>query len=138
MADPALAARLLDIGENRLFRSAAGSTPGDGFFLGFLFEALVVLSLQTYAQANEASVSYLRSADGSREVDFIVHKGHAETIAFEVKLTKFPTDGDVKNLLWLKEKMGDQLVDMAVITTGERAYRRPDGVAVIPLALLRD
>jgi hypothetical protein len=42
----------------------------------------------------------------------------------------------VKHLAWLRERIGDQLLDAAVLTTGERAYRRADGIAVIPLALL--
>ena len=45
-------------------------------------------------------------------------------------------DSDVKHLAWLRERIGDQLLDAAVLTTGERAYRRADGIAVIPLALL--
>ncbi|MDO5093298.1 MAG: hypothetical protein Q4D79_07725 [Propionibacteriaceae bacterium] len=36
----------------------------------------------------------------------------------------------------LKARMGDDLLDAAVITTGRHAYRRPDGIAVIPFALL--
>ncbi len=36
----------------------------------------------------------------------------------------------------LHDQMGDDLVERVVITTGPRAYRRPDGVAVVPLALL--
>ena len=37
---------------------------------------------------------------------------------------------------WLREQLGDQVVDAAVLTTGEHAYRRRDGIAVIPLGLL--
>jgi len=39
-------------------------------------------------------------------------------------------------LLWLRDRIGDDLLDAAVITTGEDAYRRADGIAVIPAALL--
>jgi uncharacterized protein len=46
------------------------------------------------------------------------------------------TDRDVRHLNWLYEKIGDRLADRVVITTGRHAYRRPDGVAVVPLALL--
>jgi uncharacterized protein len=42
----------------------------------------------------------------------------------------------VRHLLWLKQRMGTRLTDMVVTTTGRHAYRRPDGVAVIPAALL--
>jgi hypothetical protein len=37
---------------------------------------------------------------------------------------------------WLRGKLGDDLLDAAVITTGSEAYRRADGVAVIPLCLI--
>ena len=43
-----------------------------------------------------------------------------------------PDDADVRYLHWL----GERLVDKVVVTTGEYAYRRNDGVAVIPLGLL--
>jgi hypothetical protein len=45
-------------------------------------------------------------------------------------------NADVKHLLWLQRKLEENAVDMVVLSTGPRAYRRPDGVAVIPLALL--
>jgi hypothetical protein len=41
---------------------------------------------------------------------------------------------DVKHLLWLGRELGQDVVDMLVVTTGPRAYRRPDGIAVVPLA----
>jgi hypothetical protein len=38
--------------------------------------------------------------------------------------------------LWLREKLGDELVDAVVVTTGGEAFRRKDGIAVVPLTLL--
>ena len=43
---------------------------------------------------------------------------------------------DVKHLLWLREQIGDDLLDAVVIHTGPQAYRRKDGIAVVPAALL--
>ena len=43
---------------------------------------------------------------------------------------------DVRHLLWLRDEMGDDLLDAVVVTTGPHAYRRPDGVVVVPAALL--
>jgi hypothetical protein len=43
----------------------------------------------------------------------------------------------VKHLRWLKDQIGDNLLDAIIITTGPQAYRRPDGIGVIPAALLR-
>ncbi|HMR13885.1 MAG TPA: AAA family ATPase, partial [Arachnia sp.] len=45
-------------------------------------------------------------------------------------------DHDVRHLNWLHDQIGDRLADRVVLTTGEYAYRRSDGVAVVPLALL--
>jgi hypothetical protein len=53
-----------------------------------------------------------------------------------VRLSADVGDDDVKHLAWLCEQFGDQFVDGAVLTTGEDAYRRPDGIAVVPLGLL--
>ena len=52
------------------------------------------------------------------------------------KLAPSVGDDDVAHLTWLRDRLGGDLLDTAVITTGREAYRRPDGVAVIPLALL--
>jgi uncharacterized protein len=38
--------------------------------------------------------------------------------------------------VWLRNRLGPDLLDDAIITTGTHAYRRPDGVAVIPAVLL--
>jgi hypothetical protein len=54
----------------------------------------------------------------------------------EVKLARTIEDGDVKHLVWLQDKLGDDLLDAAIVTAGTDAYRRKDGVAVIPAALL--
>ena len=138
LADPALAAQLLGLDEAKLLGAETVDMLGrhGGTVLGRLFEHLVVLSLQTYAQAAEARVSHFRSNSGDREVDFIVHSAAGGTIAVEVKLSRTVNDADVKHLLWLKKHLGDDLRDMVIINTGPYAYRRPDGVAVVPLALL--
>jgi hypothetical protein len=46
------------------------------------------------------------------------------------------TSRDVRHRLWLEKELGDDLVDAVVVTTGQATYRRPDGIAVIPAALL--
>jgi hypothetical protein len=57
-------------------------------------------------------------------------------IAIEVKLKRTVQDEDLRHLKWLKEKIGDELLDAVVVTTGEHAYRRSDGIGVVPAALL--
>jgi len=36
----------------------------------------------------------------------------------------------------LADRIGDELLDAMVVTTGPEAYRRRDGIAVVPAALL--
>ena len=57
-------------------------------------------------------------------------------MAVEAKLSATVSDHDVRHLHWLHDAIGPGLTDAAVITTGPYAYRRPDGIAVIPAALL--
>jgi uncharacterized protein len=101
-----------------------------------MFESLVALSLRVYAARHDASVFHFRTRNGDREVDFIIEGPDRRIVAYEAKLNPVPTDADVRHLLWLKERLGSRLVDMGVITTGTDAYRRSDGVAVIPAVLL--
>jgi hypothetical protein len=43
---------------------------------------------------------------------------------------------DGKHLRWLRDKLGDRVLDRVIITTGPDAYRRrEDGIAVVPFAL---
>ena len=60
----------------------------------------------------------------------------ARASGIETKLSATVEDGDVKHLRWLQEQLGPDLLDAVVVTTGAHAYRRPDGVAVVPAALL--
>lgn len=137
LVDPALAARLVGLGERALL-SGEGPTAiaRDGTFLGSLFESLAALSLRVFGQAAEARVFHFRTRGGEREVDFILERDDRSVIALEVKLSETIDDRDVRHLRWLKERIGDQLLDAAIITTGRHAYRRHDGIAVVPLALL--
>jgi predicted AAA+ superfamily ATPase len=138
LADPALAARLLGIDAAALLegRVAGPAVPRDGTQLGALFESLVTLSIRTYAQAAEATVKHLRTAAGEHEVDLIVERADGRIVAIEVKLSRDLKDRDTAHLRWLADRIGDELVDAIVITTGPEAYRRPDGIGVVPAALL--
>lgn len=137
LADPAISTRLLDLNEAKLLSATGRATNnGDRTRLGDFFEGLVALSLHTYAEANDAHLSHFRDHDGRHEIDFVIHRGDAEAVGIEVKLKASITDHDVRHLLWLKQMVPDQIMDLIVINTGTHAYRRRDGIAVIPLALL--
>jgi predicted AAA+ superfamily ATPase len=138
LADPALAAQLLRATSDALLRgkSSGPAIPRDGTLLGALFESLVTLSVRVYAQAAEGRVGHLRTHRGNREVDLIVDRGDGHVVAIEVKLTSAPDDDDVRHLRWLADQLGEELLDAVVVTTGREAYRRADGIAVVPAALL--
>jgi hypothetical protein len=137
LADPALAARLLGVEADALLkaRPAGPSVARDGTLLGALFESLVTLCVRVYAQRIEARTAHLRTWSGEREIDLIVERGQS-IVAIEVKLGNVVTDRDVRHLLWLRDQLGDELADAVVVTTGREAYRRRDGIAVVPAALL--
>lgn len=137
LADPALSARLVRASATRLLAGNEPDTvvPRDGGFLGGLFEALAALSVRTFAQSCDAQVSHLRTQGGRHEVDFIV-EGETGVLGIEVKLSGAVERADVEHLRWLRERIGDECVDLVVLTTGPEAFRRDDGIAVVPLALL--
>ena len=138
LADPALAARLLGVGVDALLAGASSGpqVPRDGTLLGTLFESLVTLDVRAFAQSSEATVSHLRTKGGEREVDLIVVRDDQRIVGIEIKLARTVDDADVRHLRWLRDQIGEDLLDALIITTGPEAYRRSDGVAVVPLALL--
>lgn len=73
--------------------------------------------VRVYAQAAEAKVGHLRTAGGEHEVDLIVERQDGRVLAVDVKLSA-------------------DVVDAIVVTTGAYAYRRADGIGVVPAALL--
>ena len=96
----------------------------------------MTLSVRVYAQACEARVHHLRTQGGEREVDLIVERADGAIVALEVKLKSVIKDNDVRHLQWLRDQIGSRMLDAAVLSTGQQAYRRADGVGVIPAALL--
>lgn len=151
LADPALAARLLGVDQSALLagatsplfgepvtttRTQVSHVPRDGTLFGQLFESLVTQSVQVYAQSAEARVYHLRTYEGRHEVDLVVMRRDERVVAIEVKLSATVNDDDVRHLHWLRDQLGADLLDAVVVTTGPRAYRRADGIAVVPAALL--
>lgn len=138
LADPALAARLLGATRDALLenRELGPPIPRDGPVLGALFESLVTLGVRVYAQNAEARTGHLRTFSGDREVDLIVESPDKRVVAIEVKLKRTVRDDDLGNLRWLESALGDELLDAIVVTTGDSAYRRADGIGVVPAALL--
>ena len=139
LVDPALAARLVGVQAEGLLRGEGRrvrARDDTGTWLGALFESLVVLSVRTYADAVQATVGHLRTKSTEREIDLIVERADRSIVAIEIKLSATVDDKDVRHLTWLRGQLPDRVVDTIAINTGKHAYRRADGVAVIPLALL--
>lgn len=137
LVDPALAARLMGVGKAGLLQGEGQRVATrTGTWLGALFESLASQSVRIYAEAASARVGHLRTKATDREIDLIVEGEDHKVVAVEVKLSESVGDKDVRHLHWLREQIGERLADQVIITTGDYAYRRPDGVAVVPLALL--
>jgi uncharacterized protein len=138
LADPGLAAQLLGAQASTLLegKSSGPEIVRDGTLLGALFESLATLCVRVYAAHSEARIGHLRTVRGRQEIDLIVERPDGSVIAIEVKLARTVSNDDLRHLKWLKEKLGDRVLDQVIITTGPQAYRREDGIAVVPLALL--
>lgn len=138
LVDPALAVRALGMNAGKLLKGDSGTIvyPKEGELLGRLFESLVTMSIRVFAQSIGATVSHLRTRDGKHEVDIILVTQTGKVIGIEVKLAPTVTSDDVKHLMWLRNNAKTDVIDLLVVTTGDRAFRRSDGVAVVPLSLL--
>jgi len=129
--DPSLAVAALGTTPERLLR--------DVETLGLLFESLVVRDLRIYAQAMDASVYHYRDST-DLEADAIVEWRDGAWAAFEVKLGPGAVDAAAEALLRVgarvdPAKHGKPAL-LAVITGWGYGYRRPDGIAVIPIGVL--
>lgn len=136
LADPALALRLMNFDAESIQTSSQFDSPvHDSPLLGRMFEALVVQSVQTYAQASFAKAMHYRDANGRHEVDLIIEREDGRVMAIEVKLSAVAQSDDAKHLKWLGGELGSQLIDTVVIYAGKYAFRK-DGISYVPLALL--
>lgn len=137
LVDPALAARLVGVGRAGLLMGEGRRVdPSTGTWFGALFESLATQSVRVYAEASDARIGHLRTKSSEREIDLIVETADRRVVAIEVKLADRVNDSDVRHLNWLHDQLGSRVVDRVVLHSGELAYRRSDGVAVVPLALL--
>ena len=131
--DPSLAAAALRASPTQLL--------SDLSTFGFLFESLVVRDLRIYAQRHDALVYHYRDSD-NLEVDAIVASDDGPWLAVEVKLGHHAdvVDSAAKSLLRLRDKVAAsrraELAGLVVVTARGPAYRRPDGIQVVPITSL--
>jgi len=109
-------------------------------YFGFLFEALCARDIRVYAQNNDGDVFHYRDKN-DLEADMIVQLRDGRWGAIEVKLGNGQIEHAAENLLKLKEKIDtDKMREpsfLMVLTGGQFAYRRKDGVLIVPIGCLK-
>lgn len=132
--DPSLACALMKATPEKLL--------GDLETLGFLFEALCERDLKIDGEAIGASLYHYQDYR-NREIDAVLELKDGEWCAFEIKLGANQIDEAVENLLKtdreIEAENGRRPKTMCVICgLSNAAYRREDGVYVVPITSLRE
>ena len=108
---------------------------------GFLFESLCTRDLRVYSQAIDGGVFHYRDKS-ELESDLIIKLNDGRWAPVGVKLGNKQIEEAAANLIKLSQKVDTEKMNqpsfLMVITGGQVAYRRPDGVLVIPIGCLRD
>ncbi len=115
---------------------------------GFIFECMSIRDLRVYSQALGGRVSYYHDRYGL-EADIVLHLADGRYALIECKLGSREIDEGAKHLLQLRQLIREKNKEekqmkirepdlLIVLTGGEMAYTREDGVKVIPLATLKD
>lgn len=105
---------------------------------GLFFEDMVVRDLVIYSGVMKGEVRHYRDGNGL-ECDAVIHLPDGSWAAVEIKLggNKLIDEG-VRNLLRLKEVVEKTPAFMMIVTATGPAYRRPDGIYVVPINCLKD
>ena len=115
---------------------------------GFIFEQMCARDLRAYTPGFGSHLSYYRDRYGL-EADLVLHLDDGRYALIECKLGSREIEDGARHLLEIKRLVQEhnnvekqiKLREpdlMIVVTGGEMAYTRPDGVKVIPLACLKD
>ena len=123
--------------------AALGTSPDpllwDMATFGLLFESLCVRDLRAYAGALSGGVYHYHDESGL-EADAVVELRSGAYALFEVKMGAWEIDNGAASLLKLARKVDASVMGApsfcAVITPGGYAYRREDGVLVLPITCL--
>ena len=105
-----------------------------------MFEDLCARDLRVYAQANDGDVSHYHDKK-NLECDLVVELRDGRWAAVEVKMGMHEEEDAAKNLLALAADVGEQRMlkpsFLMILTGGRYAYRREDGVYVVPIGCLK-
>ena len=133
--DPSIAVASLGIGPGDLIRDT------DTF--GFFFETLVIRDLRVYAQSIDGEV-YRYHDNRDNECDAVIHLRNGRYALIEIKLggEKLISEGVTSLNSVLRnidvEKMGKPSFMAIIVGIGRYAYRREDGIYIVPIGCLRD
>lgn len=133
LSDPSLACALLQATPEKLL--------GDLETLGFLFESLCERDLRVYGDAFGASLYHYQDYRG-REIDAVLELKDGDWCAFEIKLGANQIDAAAENLRKIDREIeaeGGRRPQILCVVCGlsNAAYRREDGVYVVPITALR-
>ena len=134
-SDPSLACALLN--------ATPDSLMADLNTLGFLFEALCERDLRIYAEAFGGNLYHYQDYRG-KEIDAVIELADGNWAAFEIKLGANQIDTAAENLLKIKQSIEKDpkgkppTVLCVVCGLASAAYRRPDGVYVVPITALKN
>jgi predicted AAA+ superfamily ATPase len=130
--DPSIATTVL--------RATADSLLDDFNTFGLLFESLCIRDLRVYADAIDGEVFHYRDKSGL-EADAIVHLRDGRWGAIEVKMGANEIETAAENLKILRNKVNTEKMRdpsfLMVLTGTELAYRRADGVYIVPIGCLK-
>jgi hypothetical protein len=133
--DPSIAVAALGLGPKDLLN--------DLNTFGFLFECMCIRDLRVFADALNGQVYHYRDKDGL-ECDAVMHLRNGAYGLIEVKLggDKLIDEG-AANLIKLSKKidtnsMKEPSFMMVLTAVGNYAFKRPDGVYVVPVSCLKD
>ncbi len=132
LVDPSVATAALQVDADGLLR--------DLNYTGLLFESLVVRDLRVLSQPLDTSLMYFHT--DHHEIDIILQRPNGAWGAIEVKLGgEEPIEQGAASLLAAVssidlERTGPPAFMAVVTATGRYAYRRDDGVCVVPLMTL--
>lgn len=132
--DPSIATAALRIGPDDLIKTLPT--------FGLIFETLCIRDLRVYAQTLDGDIYHYRDSNGL-ECDAVVHLRNGKYGLVEIKLggDKLIEEG-CRNLTKLAsiintDKMGCPAFMMILTAVGSYAYRRPDGIYIVPIGTLR-
>jgi predicted AAA+ superfamily ATPase len=131
--DPSIAVSVLSAGSKTLLK--------DFNTFGLLFESLCIRDLRVYSQTLGGEVFHYRDKN-ELEADAVVHLKDGRWGAIEVKMGNKEIDDAAVNLATLRSVVNTEKMQepsfLMVITAGQYAYRRKDGVYVVPIGCLKD